>query len=105
MGAHKRTKRQRYCKLVVQLQECIQLNAGNCCGDAVADSVRRDAFARFVHASSQHVVGAVLEDTASSVRDKRHIFGSSAIQSFVAPNSAFSRWPSQPRGHSTSPVS
>ena len=33
-----------------------------------------------LHTSSQHAVGAVLEDTASVARDKGHILGSSATQ-------------------------
>ena len=41
------------------------------------------------HASSQHAVGAALEDTASSARKKGHAGGSSATPSLVAPNSAF----------------
>ena len=42
-----------------------------------------------VHASSQHAVGAILENTASSTRDKGYVFGTLATQSFAAPNSAF----------------
>ena len=57
-----------------------------------------------LYASSQHAVGAVHEDTESSARDKGHAIGSSAAQSFAAPNSTFVRRRLQTRGCSTSPV-
>ena len=55
------------------------------------------------HASSQHAVGAVFEDTTSSAYDKGHVPGSSATHSFVAPNSAFVQQCALSRGRSTSP--
>ena len=54
------------------------------------------------HASSQHAVGAALEDSASSARRKGHADGSSAAESLLAPNSAFARRHSLSRGRSAS---
>ena len=75
---------------IVQFQEVNSIERRKFCSDVVTNSVlkkrvRRTPFMRALNTQ----LGMYWKYTASSVRDKGRVFGSSATQSSVAPNSEF----------------